>query len=73
MFLETICMSVLSHITLALMIIQLCPFLDLEIHIKSLTLPNNSKPVQHLQMKLGTHVPRNNLHVYTQPNNSARL
>ena len=37
---------------------------------KTLTYPHNSKTVTHIQMKIGTLVARNNMHVSTKSNNS---
>ena len=37
---------------------------------KTLILHHNSKTGTHIQMKLGTHVPRNNTHVYIKSHNS---
>ena len=46
------------------------PLFGLRNSYKNFNLAHNSKTVQHIQMKLGTHVPRNNTHIYTKSHNS---
>ena len=38
--------------------------------VKTLTIPHSSKIIPHIQMKLGTHLPRDNTHVYSKLHNS---
>ena len=44
--------------------------MPLALSSQNFNLAHNSKTVQHFLKKLGTHVPRNNTHVYTKSHNS---
>ena len=52
------------------MINSVMPLFELRNLYKKFNLGHNLKTAQHFHMKLGTHVPRSNLHIYNESDNT---
>ena len=66
---ETVCTCVARGITLDLIIIELCLFLDLKICAKTLTIAN-SKSLADIHVTISTHIARDNMCMYSKGHHS---